>query len=80
MTESGEGMRRLQDCKPVKGTLILDRADARIIETHGNIFEGDQGKKYAKACRNIITAITDNLREVDESESVGTSAADMSIG
>lgn len=69
MAES-EGIHRLLECKPVKGILVLDRGDGRIIEIHGNIFDGDQGKKYAKACRNIIWSITDNLREVEETESV----------
>lgn len=79
MAESAEGLRRLQDCKPVKGTLILDRADARIIESQGSIFEGDQGKKYARACRNIITAITDNLNDVDQSESVGVYSSNFTV-
>ena len=75
MAEADSGIRRLQDCKAVKGTLILDSVDARIIETHGEVFEGEQGKKYGKACRNIVAAIKDNLGEVDATEAVSGSAA-----
>ena len=65
-----ESLNRLIDCKSVKGTIIIDKNFDKIINTQGEIFENDQGKRYAKHCKLILENIKFNLNELEGDDGV----------
>jgi len=61
----------LSSHRTVLGILVLSRATPPSIIRHsGVVFEGEQGKKYAKAVGRIVAACKTGLDEVDGGEGV----------
>lgn len=61
----------LSSHRTVLGILVLSRATPPSIIRHsGVVFEGEQGKKYAKAVGRIVAACKKGLDEVDGGEGV----------
>jgi hypothetical protein len=61
----------LSSHRTVLGILVLSRATPPSIIRHsGVVFEGEQGKKYAKAVGRIVDACKRGLDEVDGGEGV----------
>lgn len=65
----------LSSHRSVLGYLVLSRAaPVSIIRHSGVVFEGEQGRKYARAVARIVEAVTEGLEEVGgEGERVSVS-------
>jgi len=64
-------LQMLSSHRTVLGILVLSRATLPSIIRHsGVVFEGEQGKKYAKAVGRIVAACKTGLDEVDGGEGV----------
>jgi len=64
-------LQMLSSHRTVLGILVLSRATPPSIIRHsGVVFEGEQGKKYAKAVGRIVAVCKTGLDEVDGGEGV----------
>lgn len=64
-------LQMLSSHRTVLGILVLSRSTPPSIIRHsGVVFEGEQGKKYAKAVGRIVAACKTGLDEVDGGEGV----------
>lgn len=63
----------LSSHRTVLGILVLSRVSPPSIIRHsGVVFEGEHGKKYARAVGRIVEACKQGLEEVDGGENVRT--------
>lgn len=64
--ELEQTLQMLSSHRTVLGVLVLSRASPpAIIRQSGVVFEGEQGRKYAKAVGRIVEACKVGLDEVD---------------
>lgn len=64
--ELEQTLQMLSSNRTVLGVLLLSRASPPAIIRHsGVVFEGEQGRKYAKAVGRIVDACKQGLDEVD---------------
>lgn len=71
-------LQMLSSHRTVLGILVLSRATPPSIIRHsGVVFEGEQGKKYAKAVGRIVAVCKIGLDEVDGGEGVRVSIESM---
>jgi hypothetical protein len=57
----------LSSHRTVLGVLLLSRASPPAIIRHsGVVFEGEQGRKYAKAVGRIVDACKEGFDEIDK--------------
>jgi len=60
-------LNRLTSHRAVRGVLILSRDNA-IIRHSGTMFEGEEGKKYAKVVGRVVRVVREGLNEVTEGD------------
>lgn len=72
LSELEQTLTTLISHRSVLGYLVLSRTaePVSIVRSAGVIFEGEQGRKYAQAVKNIVDTCTTGLQEVGGGESV----------
>ena len=64
--EIDQALSRLSSYRNVQGVMILVRDPLAIIKASGAVFEGEAGKKYAKAVQAIVSATAKGIAECEE--------------
>ncbi|KAK4685906.1 dynein light chain roadblock-type, partial [Tremellales sp. Uapishka_1] len=58
---------RLSAYRNVRGVMILSRTGG-IIQSHGTVFEGESGKKYARALGGMVKSVQGAVGECDQGD------------
>lgn len=64
--EIDQALARLASYRNVAGVMILVREPLGIVKSSGAVFEGEAGKKYAKAVESIVAATSRGIAECEE--------------
>lgn len=64
--EVEQALARLASYRNVSGVMILVREPLGIVKSSGAVFEGEAGKRYAKAVESIVGATARGIAECEE--------------
>lgn len=64
--EIDQALSRLSSYRNVRGVMILVRDPLGIVKSSGQVFEGEGGKKYARAVEGIVGATVKAIAACEE--------------